>query len=448
MPAPTQWKAADLTPAVIKASDGSIRTVTGQRDGSRPSGPAAPEFTTSTTSTSITATITDGKGADSYESRVGSGSWNTGLSVSGLSIETAYTFQVRGIDENGTGPAANVSLTTDAGGVIFSDNFDAQPDWTSGMFSTDRVQIADTHTIPEGWFAVRQDPEWAPSVGNPGGHESIEILASNTDKTRSGTGKSYVSWRDSTIGSEYYRWNSDSILAKHFSAGLNELYVEFWIKFSPDWTPDGLTGVSKIFRVSHWDGTPSGIFGYGGNRFNGPVFFWDYKGDDSNTRNAHAYRGYPIATNYLMTNPAPINLPRTGNTSYNFAENLRDFNNDGTNEHNPQGPIDFVTGEVVDGLVSHAGLWGDWRKIGFYLKMNSAPGLYDGVLKQWIDDYLVFSNIEMPWAGDETATMPKWNVVALGGNDHFHIYPDEDKRQEWYAIDDVLIRDSLPENLL
>jgi len=32
MPAPTQWKASDLTPAVIKACDGSIRTVLGLVD--------------------------------------------------------------------------------------------------------------------------------------------------------------------------------------------------------------------------------------------------------------------------------------------------------------------------------------------------------------------------------------------------------------------------------
>ena len=32
MPKPAQWKAADLTPALIKASDGSIRTVLGLVD--------------------------------------------------------------------------------------------------------------------------------------------------------------------------------------------------------------------------------------------------------------------------------------------------------------------------------------------------------------------------------------------------------------------------------
>ena len=32
MPAPNPWKASDLTPAVIKASDGPIRTVLGLVD--------------------------------------------------------------------------------------------------------------------------------------------------------------------------------------------------------------------------------------------------------------------------------------------------------------------------------------------------------------------------------------------------------------------------------
>ena len=43
MPAPSPWKISDLTPAVVKASDGSIRTIAAQRDGSRPGDDAPPE---------------------------------------------------------------------------------------------------------------------------------------------------------------------------------------------------------------------------------------------------------------------------------------------------------------------------------------------------------------------------------------------------------------------
>ena len=322
--------------------------------------------------------------------------------------------------------------------ILFQENFDDQPDWTSAMHSTDRTQWSHTHQLPKGWSAIRQDPSWAPSVGHSGGREAIEILATNSDKARGGTGKSYVSWRDSTVGENYFRWNSDSILAKHFPEGHDSLYIEFWIRLSPNWTAEGLTGNSKLFRISHWNGEGS-IFGYGGDRFNGPVFFWNYAGNNINTRNSHTYRGYPIETNYTMRNPEPIGLPRTGNTSYNFAENIRDFNNDGTEDNDPTGPIDFETNEVVNGLVTHNGLWAGWRKIGFYVKMNSAPGIHDGVLMQWIDDHLVFRNNSMPWAGVDATEMPKWNVVAFGGNDHFHIYPDEDKHQEWYSIDDIII---------
>ena len=44
--------------------------------------------------------------------------------------------------------------------------------------------------------------------------------------------------------------------------------------------------------------------------------------------------------------------------------------------------------------------------------------------------------------------MPKWNFFSIGGNDFFHLYPDSDRRQEWWAADDVLVRDSIPEALL
>src|SRR5690554_6478665 len=182
--------------------------------------------------------------------------------------------------------------------VLFEENFDEQPDWHSAMHSRDRTQLTETHIIPRGWSAVRQDPTWAPSVGHNDRHEVIEILSSNVEKARGATGKSYVSWRDS-YDAGWNRWNSDSILAKHFPEGHDQLYVRFWIKFSPDWTP---AGTSKLFRVSSWDGVES-IFGYGGDRFNAPVMFWDYGGSPSNVRNKLSFRADPQETNYFMRHP-------------------------------------------------------------------------------------------------------------------------------------------------
>lgn len=78
------------------------------------SAPGAPSFTVNKTSTSITAVITDSAGATSYESSVDGVTWVAGLTVSGLTPETLYTFRVRGINSGGTGPATSQGVTTNA----------------------------------------------------------------------------------------------------------------------------------------------------------------------------------------------------------------------------------------------------------------------------------------------------------------------------------------------
>ena len=351
--------------------------------------------------------------------------------------------------------------------VLFHDTFDDQPDWHSGLAENntgafpvngagpDRVQIAGTHTVPEGWYAVRQDPVWAPSTGHPDRHEAIEILASNSDKTRSGTGKSYVSWRDSTAGVANGQWNSDSILAKYFPGQeLTEVFVRIWIRFGPNWTPSGLTGQSKLFRLSRWDGEGD-IFGFGSSKNNGPVWFWDYEKTSGGVRNFTALRGHPIATNYGMANPAPLGFARSSinqnlmEFTFNFDNNIRDLNGDGTNDNTIDTLLNLQTGLPLAGIVEHDEVYGDsWRKVEFYAKMNSAPGVRDGVVRQWIDDDIVVQSNQVPWMGSDSPGGIEFNIVAIGGNDYFHAYPDSDRREEWYAIDEVLIRSSLPEDKL
>jgi hypothetical protein len=337
--------------------------------------------------------------------------------------------------------------------VLMVESFDQQADWHSGLLVNDLnsndlpdiEQIGPDYLLPSSWYAVRQDPKWSPSVGNSMGHETIEILASNSSKARGETGKSYVSWRDSKTPAWY--WNSDSMLTQYFPDGLDQVYVSFWIKFSPEWTPLGSTGQSKLFRISSWDAGNEGLYGFGTGRNNGPLFFWDYKTDAYGTRNFLALRGYPFNdsnnTNYYLQKPAPINLPRSGNNndlSMNFDNNIRDLNGDGIQD-NEVSLLNLVTGQPLSGgIVSHEEVWGtQWHKMEFFVKMNSGPGAFDGVLMQWMDGQLIFKNTDMPWHGDGSLESRKWNVISFGGNDHFHAYDDSIKRQEWYSIDDIII---------
>ena len=115
-------------------------------------------------------------------------------------------------------------------GVLFEENFDDQPDWTSDLPESLNYEYHEDVTLPDDWYAVRQNSEWDPSSGQPNNHESIEILSSNADKARGGTGKSYVGWRESRdLGKSI--WHSEGLMMKYFPEGHDEIYVAFGCGF-------------------------------------------------------------------------------------------------------------------------------------------------------------------------------------------------------------------------
>jgi hypothetical protein len=356
-------------------------------------------------------------------------------------------------------------------GLIFADNFNAQPDWHSGLEINDlgglnpfnvrsdpnRLDGADAeqqrdqgHTLPNGWDSARQGPVWAASFGDAGFPENVEILASNADKTRSGTGKSLVVYRQST-GDLGFAWPSDGQLDKKLDQSSDEVFVRFWMRFSDNWTPiDTVTsGLTKLFRIAAIDvgGNPFSAFSDGDAS---ALLLWNFQVSNFGQRNLIAFRADPQETNYGMDTPPPINTPRTylGSMSLNFEGNIRDLNGDGV-EDNAVTLLSLVTGNPVgsDGIVNFADIWGGgvWRKMEFYVKMNSAPGAMDGIAMQWMDDQLILKNVNMPWQGTNSPGGIKWSHVGFGGNANFHAYDDSVQRTEWRAYDDVEIYNGLPE---
>ncbi|MBK1849811.1 hypothetical protein FE845_00520 [Marinobacter sp. 1-4A] len=341
--------------------------------------------------------------------------------------------------------------------VIFEENFDDQPDWTSAMHSSSTVQRAATDIIPTGWYSIRQDPKWAPSTGHPDRHETIEILASNADKARGGTGKSFVSYRDS-FDQNY--WPSESMLLKYFPVGFDQIYVEFWIRFDPNWTRSlagGLTGsVSKMFRISSWSETGSEYQAFPGGDL-GPMAIWDYSMNTYGMRAGLALRGGPHGDNYKFTQH---DIPDIGH--FITPGSLGGFNISlkshldgmGANGENPNLP-DRVNGGLLkdsSGVVEHDQLFGSgdsWTKLGFFVKMNSAPDRKDGEFRMWLSDKQIIVSKKIPWirSSNTQNQNAKWNIVAIGGNDYFRTYPDTDRHEEWYSIDDLVIRNDIPSYL-
>ena len=320
--------------------------------------------------------------------------------------------------------------------LLFSENFDSQPEHSSfNTLATSGVTNWDYQRSGANVFSA-----------NPPYRITGNIAAALKD----GTGKSCVGYREShaqyPVGASN-NFNSDGILVKILDVPQEKLFVRFWIKFQPGWSAGGQ---SKLFRISSWrgDGTPDSVFAFGtqASDTHGPLLFWDYGQGDYGVRNFLALRADPNTSNYFMGSPSPQNLPRSmvsGDLSCNFQSNVTDLNNDGTNSNPPY--LSLVDGNPVPGIASHDQIYGDqWNKVEFYVAMNSGAGVADGVMKQWLNDTLVFSNETMPWMGTDSDGGKLWNWVSLGGNDKWEYYPNEDEIEEWYAIKDVDIYSDLP----
>jgi hypothetical protein len=361
---------------------------------------------------------------------------------------------------NGVAPGGGGDDPVNPAGVIFQENFEAQPEYTAVMYAPDeRAQLAADYTMPDNWSAVYQGAIWHPASGYPNLKSSIEILAVNGG--RNGSTKCYLGCRES-VDSTGGQWHSDGQLIKapidpDNTAGTDEIYIEFWIRFSANWFQRGSAdGVypsfsSKIFRISSW--TPGGNLFSGAQSDMGPVMLWDYKSDNFGMRNKIGFRGGPPGnTTAGVNNYKVASVESFSNSSSNF--NSLSLPGQEVGGTDPQLP-DLVNGGLLvntDQLVTHEMLWGPtatWTKVAFHLKMNSAPGVQDGVLSQFVNGHRIKHYSNIPWVEVSAENlMVKWNHFSIGGNDQFLPFPSTDFFEDYYYIDDIVVRDSLPETLI
>lgn len=333
-------------------------------------------------------------------------------------------------------------------GVLFQDSFDDQPDWHNLMYTLEQSQnVAGGDTLPVGYQFLYMEDRYNPEAGDLDKGRSIEILAANADRARGGTGKSAVFHRESHDRG-FNNFASDAQLVSVLDSDYDELYAEFWIRFSPNWFQRTGTGAwqSKMFRFGSWSRIGSPLNGAAGEV--GPRFIWDYKRDDFGVRNLMGMLEGPHGST------AYVSHPRNGSLNYTTSTAGQ-----GVGGSDPQIPNLVDGGFLIDlggAPTTHEQIFGTtdvWTKMAFYVKMNSAPGVADGVLMQWINDEQFNNTRDIPWVTDDPATNPnlemvKWNYFAIGGNDYFQAYPNEDKFEDWWAMDDLVVRDSIPESLL
>ncbi|AOY87514.1 hypothetical protein BKP64_04630 [Marinobacter salinus] len=244
------------------------------------------------------------------------------------------------------------------------------------------------------------------------------------------------------------QWNSDSQLVKLLDQGVDELYVEFYIRFSDNWwhRANYANYASKMFRIGHWDGVRDLFNGALGGL--GPLVFWDYKRDQYGMSNFLSFRGGPgdEGNNYYLNGEYPDYV----SLGYGYF----------TLEEAPGGTDPLVVNQVEGGYlkdigrydpITHEQVFGTtehWTKLGFYVRMNSAIGAADGIFRMWVNDQRIVNREKIPFVQPNTDNaMLKWNYIAIGGNDNFFPYPADQLFEDWYAIDNIVVRSDMPVNL-
>jgi hypothetical protein len=345
----------------------------------------------------------------------------------------------------GTGPV----------GLLFSENFDDQADWNPEINGAAEATFRwDGATMPAGWDAAYNGNNFYSTNG------SIRISAADSADAFGGNGKCLKCFREHHFDAGFpNQFNSNGVLGKLLATGLSEIYVEFLIKFDPNWTYDAGSATSKIFRVFSSPGEITEFWQAFGGGSQGPLFLWDWADDSSfGVRNVLSFRGGPIGDNYnarTYADPFMSGLGRglagLGDASMNWTSDLQGTLQGGGT---PQIP-DKVNGGFLpaSGNTSHPQIFGPagtWTKLGFQLKMNSAPNEPDGIFRQFLNDQLIVDSTDVRWVGPTSEAMRTWNALSFGGNDFWNQsgFVNADEREEWYVIDEIKIRDSLPEGLI
>lgn len=297
--------------------------------------------------------------------------------------------------------------------VIFSENFDNQPDWqprpATGVVepqgATATCSYGDcTGKVPTGWSYFRSTGLW----WGPDYNDTIRISA---EEHRGAAGKAYIQWNESNIGASGDGWGADGILAKYFNKDYQELFVQFYLKLQSGWIWSAKdNGQLKIFRVLHWDGIPEkDVFTYFSGGGSAPIYIFDlYKSLNYGWRHSHAFRCDTQETYYYCPDNPSVN-------NFLFDAKFTD------------------PGQLGDG---------NWHKLNFRIKMNTyTNGVWnaDGILQFWYDDKLMYSITNKKWKLEGSDFSIGWNVVAIGGNAYNNYSDASTKSEQSYAIDDFVV---------
>lgn len=314
------------------------------------------------------------------------------------------------------------------GAVVFESNFNNDPDWNvNNQYNLECGYPCST--APTGWDATRMVPGNSQFVHPTG---SIQGLPDSTpdhastdgiDKAGTGSGKAYVVWNESN---STLNWPGDSMLVKVLPQDYQELYFRVWIRTQPgfkfDTSASGAVSGVKVFRVMHYDRSGN-IFQYFSSGYSAPIYVWDfyYSYNAYGIRLSNSYRCSPQSSDYYC----PNSPGQDGGSSPDNG---------------------LFPGATYTSLPTDPGFFADtkWHKLDVHVKMNSAPGVNDGVMQFWWDvadpqtTAPTYERTNIQWMSANSDTARGWNTFALGGNSN-NSFSGATNGEQWLAFDDLVV---------
>lgn len=290
--------------------------------------------------------------------------------------------------------------------IIFQDNFDNSPDWSSQQtikksqpggydiaFPMTRADKCTTHCPPRGWSSYRT----ASSAWEDDRRKDTYILDSAGARGNSGKG---ISYNVEVTGGIH--WVGGSLDVWLGEKGYNELYIRYYLRYSSNWKWTNPAAnqhcQQKLIRISTFNddiwASKYNPQEYGSGSVNWPVLIPDY------------YYNASYPPTYILQ-------------SLRFAP---DYSTGDANISDSEWPDD-----------------GDWHCYEFHVKTNSAPGVADGVWGFYLDGTLRQEATNVVWKKAGSNTTHNWNWLMFLDNAINASAPITDHVEMTYYMDDVVV---------
>ncbi len=325
--------------------------------------------------------------------------------------------------------------------IIFQDNFDSHSDWIVPYQSGSVTwPSAPTTAFPSG------NPTTGARMIGYSGQSSVIIgqteprIHITSAAGRGETGKGLRMRCEAIHGQDeqHSTWYSDTqtyytLTSTPGDYGYDEIWIQMWKRYSTNFYSK--TSGAKYMHVSHFRGNALNDWHYSDENDvdHAPFIVLMSSAVDDNESCCGSQPRYDD----LSLKVEPLAKMMFRQDPYSQRQNYR-----------PTNPVEGIFHHESSGTTymvhPHSGHWqdmgnfgdGQWHYHEIHLKMNSAPGVSDGLLAYYINGVAQMKFNDVPWI-QSNGRMVGWNMVSPGGNQDFHTSTPGGETYH-YDIDDLV----------